>query len=255
MYMQRERKMKEMVGSSEEGDTKYRKIFVGGLAWGTQRESMKAYFEQFGQIVEAVVIADKHTGRSKGYGFVTFKDPNSAIKACQDPYPVIDGRRTNCNLAAFGSPPHKNAPNTPQRGLWKVRSTSSPSSSSSMTMARPALDSLGVSTYNYQPLPEYAYPYGAYGYPSYQQDIYTVSYYNAAYGIGGQLQDFPAQYVIGSPNELYFSWYQYPLLPLSTTDPKTTQQTNQEATATEAMTVKGAAVHGAASGSEHTSFA
>lgn len=51
-------------------DTKMTKIFVGGLAWETQRDTMRRYFEQFGEIVEAVVITDKNTGRSKGYGFV-----------------------------------------------------------------------------------------------------------------------------------------------------------------------------------------
>lgn len=52
------------------GDTTYTKIFVGGLAWETQRETMRRYFEQFGEIQEAVIITDKNTGRSKGYGFV-----------------------------------------------------------------------------------------------------------------------------------------------------------------------------------------
>ena len=52
------------------GDTTYTKIFVGGLAWETQRDTMRRYFEQFGEILEAVVITDKNTGRSKGYGFV-----------------------------------------------------------------------------------------------------------------------------------------------------------------------------------------
>lgn len=51
-------------------DTTFTKIFVGGLAWETQRETMRRYFEQFGEILEAVVITDKNTGRSKGYGFV-----------------------------------------------------------------------------------------------------------------------------------------------------------------------------------------
>lgn len=46
------------------------KIFVGGLAWETRRESLGKYFEQFGEILEAVVITDKLTGKSKGYGFV-----------------------------------------------------------------------------------------------------------------------------------------------------------------------------------------
>lgn len=52
-------------------DTTLTKIFVGGLAWETQRDTMRRYFEQFGDILEAVVITDKNTGRSKGYGFVS----------------------------------------------------------------------------------------------------------------------------------------------------------------------------------------
>lgn len=51
------------------GDTTYTKVFVGGLAWETQSETMRRYFEQFGEILEAAVITDKNTGRSKGYGF------------------------------------------------------------------------------------------------------------------------------------------------------------------------------------------
>ncbi|KAK1266706.1 hypothetical protein QJS04_geneDACA014514 [Acorus gramineus] len=51
------------------GDTTFTKVFVGGLAWETQSETMRRYFEQFGEILEAVVISDKNTGRSKGYGF------------------------------------------------------------------------------------------------------------------------------------------------------------------------------------------
>ncbi|XXG64369.1 hypothetical protein AAC387_Pa05g2342 [Persea americana] len=86
------------------GDTTFTKVFVGGLAWETQSETMRRYFEQFGDILEAVVISDKNTRRSKGYGFVTFRDPESAVKACADPSPVIDGRRANCNLASLGRP-------------------------------------------------------------------------------------------------------------------------------------------------------
>lgn len=62
-----------MVGGNHPGDyndTTFTKIFVGGLAWETQRDTMRRYFEQFGEILEAVVITDKNTGRSKGYGFV-----------------------------------------------------------------------------------------------------------------------------------------------------------------------------------------
>ncbi|KAL2895256.1 putative RNA-binding protein ARP1 [Bienertia sinuspersici] len=90
--------------NSQFGDTTYTKVFVGGLAWETQSETMRRYFEQFGDILEAVVITDKNTGRSKGYGFVTFRDPEAARKACVDPAPIIDGRRANCNLASLGRP-------------------------------------------------------------------------------------------------------------------------------------------------------
>lgn len=35
---------------------------------------------------------------------VTFRDPESARRACADPNPVIDGRRANCNIASLGRP-------------------------------------------------------------------------------------------------------------------------------------------------------
>lgn len=52
------------------GDTTFTKVFVGGLAWETRSDTLRRYFDHFGEILEAVVIADKNTGRSKGYGFV-----------------------------------------------------------------------------------------------------------------------------------------------------------------------------------------
>lgn len=54
------------------GDTTYTKVFVGGLAWETPTDVMRRYFEQFGEILEAVIITDKNTGKSKGYGFVSY---------------------------------------------------------------------------------------------------------------------------------------------------------------------------------------
>ncbi|KAM1305776.1 uncharacterized protein LOC126608731 isoform X1 [Malus sylvestris] len=86
------------------GDTTYTKVFVGGLAWETHSDAMGRYFDQFGQILEAVVITDKNTGRSKGYGFVTFRESEAAARACADPTPIIDGRRANCNLASLRRP-------------------------------------------------------------------------------------------------------------------------------------------------------
>ncbi|KAM1729025.1 hypothetical protein ACFX12_019467 [Malus domestica] len=51
------------------GDTTKTKIFVGGLPWKTRVDTMRRYFEQFEEILEAVVLTDKFTTRSKGYGF------------------------------------------------------------------------------------------------------------------------------------------------------------------------------------------
>jgi hypothetical protein len=52
------------------GDTTLTKVFVGGLAWETPSEGLRDHFEQYGEILEAVVITDRETSRSKGYGFV-----------------------------------------------------------------------------------------------------------------------------------------------------------------------------------------
>ena len=62
--------------SAPYGDTTFTKVFVGGLAWETRSEGLRAHFEAYGDILEAVVITDRTTGRSKGYGFV--RTPSSS---------------------------------------------------------------------------------------------------------------------------------------------------------------------------------
>lgn len=52
-------------------DTTFTKIFVGGLPYHTTDSSLRKYFEVFGDIEEAVVITDRQTGKSRGYGFVS----------------------------------------------------------------------------------------------------------------------------------------------------------------------------------------
>ncbi|CAG7901949.1 unnamed protein product [Brassica rapa] len=107
-----------MTGGIGLGDTTYTKVFVGGLAWETHKDTLKKHFEQFGEILEAVVITDKASGRSKGYGFVTFKEADAASKACVDATPVIDGRRANCNLASLGL--QRSKPSTPNHGGGRI---------------------------------------------------------------------------------------------------------------------------------------
>lgn len=54
-----------------ERDTTYTKLFVGGLPYHTSDESLRKHFQTFGDIDEAVVITDRQTGKSRGYGFVS----------------------------------------------------------------------------------------------------------------------------------------------------------------------------------------
>jgi RNA recognition motif-containing protein len=58
-----------------------KKLFVGSLSWGTNDDALREAFAVHGEISEAVVISDRDTGRSRGFGFVTFEDDESADKA------------------------------------------------------------------------------------------------------------------------------------------------------------------------------
>ncbi|KAH8849172.1 RNA-binding protein 24 [Schistosoma japonicum] len=86
-------------------DTTLTKIFVGGLPYHTTDESLRCFFDQFGPIDEAVVITDRQTGKSRGYGFVTMSRTEDALLAIRDPNPCIDGRKANVNLAVLGAKP------------------------------------------------------------------------------------------------------------------------------------------------------
>ncbi|KAF7301153.1 Heterogeneous nuclear ribonucleoprotein [Mycena indigotica] len=50
------------------------KLFIGGLAGSVTSESMRAFFSQFGKVIDSTVMLDRETGRSKGFGFVSFED-------------------------------------------------------------------------------------------------------------------------------------------------------------------------------------
>ena len=58
-----------------------KKLFVGGLAWATTDASLYGAFSPFGKIIEATVIRERDTGRSRGFGFVTFENESDALRA------------------------------------------------------------------------------------------------------------------------------------------------------------------------------
>ncbi|MCO5609803.1 hypothetical protein L7F22_064035 [Adiantum nelumboides] len=162
----------------EEQDTTYTKIFVGGLAWETGRDAMRRHFEQYGEILEAVVIADKVTGRSKGYGFVTFRDPEAARRACVDATPIIDGRRANCNLASLGA--RARTPFSFMQGnrFRVVAPITAASLQHGGYMGPPSYLQHG----NYA-VPNYGYPYPTYGYPYMPDLLYHQGMYNTYGGL------------------------------------------------------------------------
>jgi len=76
------------------------KLFVGGLSWDTDDNKLKAAFAQHGEVTEAKVITDRETGRSRGFGFVTFAeaaDARAATEALDGS--SLDGRNIKVNEA------------------------------------------------------------------------------------------------------------------------------------------------------------
>lgn len=58
-----------------------KKLFIGSLDWGVTSEDLQAAFAAIGPVEDAVVISDKFSGRSKGFGFVTYTNDEDADKA------------------------------------------------------------------------------------------------------------------------------------------------------------------------------
>lgn len=77
-----------------------KKLFVGGLSWDTNDQSLNEAFSRFGVVAEAKVITDRDTGRSRGFGFVTFDSPSDAERAIQEMDGAeLDGRAVRVNEA------------------------------------------------------------------------------------------------------------------------------------------------------------
>ena len=77
-----------------------KKLFVGGLSWDTRSEELRQAFEGFCSVVEAKVVSDRDTGRSRGFGFVMLgedADVQDAIKNMDGFF--LDGRNLRVNEA------------------------------------------------------------------------------------------------------------------------------------------------------------
>ncbi len=82
-----------------------KKLFVGGLSWDTTDDGLRKAFAPHGEMTEAKVITDRETGRSRGFGFVTFVREEDAKTAISKMHGIsLDGRTITVNEAQEKGP-------------------------------------------------------------------------------------------------------------------------------------------------------
>lgn len=74
------------------------KLFIGGISWDTNEDRLREYFQNYGEVVEAVIMKDRATGRARGFGFVVFADPAVAERVVLEKH-MIDGRSVEAKKA------------------------------------------------------------------------------------------------------------------------------------------------------------
>jgi len=85
---------------SEDAQANPNKLFVGNLPWSMSLSDLEALFKEFGELTDFVIITDRISGRSKGFGFVTFVNEADAAKAVEALNgKEIDGRPIIVNVA------------------------------------------------------------------------------------------------------------------------------------------------------------
>ena len=95
------------------------KVYVGNLPWSVDDKGLEILFAPYGETEEVSVIKDKFSGRSKGFGFVTFKDDESAKKAISEMNEKeVEGRKLKVNEAR---PIDPDRPRPPRRDFGNRR--------------------------------------------------------------------------------------------------------------------------------------
>lgn len=76
------------------------RLYIGNLSWGTSEEILRDTFSEFGELDDVKVVTDRETGRSRGFGFITFSDKNDALDAIEKMDGTeLDGRPLKVNEA------------------------------------------------------------------------------------------------------------------------------------------------------------
>ena len=89
------------------------KLFVGNISWNLDDEGLRGHFAAFGNIEECRIITDRETGRSRGFGFITFTEKEDAMKAIEEMNGLqVDGRDLKVNEA------NERPPRRQQNNRW-----------------------------------------------------------------------------------------------------------------------------------------
>ncbi len=88
-----------------------KKIYVGNLSFNTTEEGLRDLFAQHGEVLSAIVVTDRETGRSRGFGFVEMESANASEAIAALDQQELDGRSLRVNEA-------KPREDRPQRDRW-----------------------------------------------------------------------------------------------------------------------------------------
>ncbi|TPX42430.1 hypothetical protein SeLEV6574_g05609 [Synchytrium endobioticum] len=161
------------------------KLFVGNLAWATDEYSLQSAFSAYGVITEAVILRDRESGRSRGFGFVTYASTEEASVAIQNMNGrELDGRGLRVNLASERAKDNTSTPS--------LSSTPSPGGSVG-SRESPTPRSTGVSRHSSLSDTQYNAAYAMYSHlTTHHGHFQQTNYYQQTPPIF--LQAYPPQY-------------------------------------------------------------
>lgn len=92
---------------SDEEPEQIRKLFIGGLSYTTTEESLSEFYSKWGELTDCVVMQDPATKRSRGFGFVTFKEAKMVDQCMSERPHKLDGREVEAKRAVSREESHK----------------------------------------------------------------------------------------------------------------------------------------------------
>ena len=99
-----------------------KKVYIGGLPWDITGQELREVFEEFGEIIEAKVVTDRYTKRCRGFGFITFKKDEDAMKAIEEgDGGELDGRTIKVREAKNKKPGGRGHDRSDDRGTRNNR--------------------------------------------------------------------------------------------------------------------------------------